>query len=124
MTVQILTGDCRELLPALADASVHCIVTSPPYFGLRDYGEPGQLGQEDTLAGYLDAIVAVFAALRRVLRRDGVAFLNIGDAYAGSWGAVSKRRSEAAKVATRSTTTRSGRAAWPRCAISASRPAT
>ena len=91
MTVQILTGDCRELLRALPAESVHCVVTSPPYFGLRDYEVAGQVGQEATLAGYIGALVASFAEIRRVLRRDGSVWLNLGDSYAGNWGASAQR---------------------------------
>jgi DNA modification methylase len=139
MTVRILVGDCRERLSELPDASVHCVVTSPPYFGLRDYGtgawEGGdaacdhkrdkgntrstiegattsqhcvfkeacgrcgatridrQMGLEPTPDDYVEAMVAVFRDLRRVLRDDGTLWLNIGDSYAGSWGAQGKRES-------------------------------
>lgn len=133
MGVKALHGDCRDVLPTLADASVHCVVTSPPYFGLRDYktatwegGDPGcghgvrrwegakqtqgaqsghaakadrlnraacqcgavrvdrQIGQEATLDGYVAALVAVFREVRRVLRDDGVCWLNLGDSYAST----------------------------------------
>jgi site-specific DNA-methyltransferase (adenine-specific) len=132
MTVRILQGDCRERLAELPDGSVHCCVTSPPYFGLRDYGtgawEGGdpdcrhvrlkrgastidgghyqsreiyaetcgqcgavrvdrQLGLEPTPDEFVAAMVEVFREVRRVLRGDGVLWLNIGDSYAGSWGA-------------------------------------
>ena len=87
MTVRILIGDCREKLRELSDASVHCCVTSPPYFGLRDYGHAGQMGLEPTPDEYVAGMVEVFREVRRCLRDDGVLFLNIGDSYAGSWGA-------------------------------------
>lgn len=87
MTAQILIGDCREVLTTLPDQSVHCVVTSPPYFGLRDYGVGGQIGLEDSPAAFVDEIVAVFREARRVLRDDGTLWLNLGDSYAGSWGA-------------------------------------
>jgi len=143
MTVTILNGDCRDVLKTLPDESVHCVVTSPPYFGLRDYGtakwEGGDTGcdhqgtvrasDKSTLAGYTsedvkirsygmpfrdqcgkcgarridsqigleptpDAfvaeMVAVFREVRRVLRSDGTLWLNLGDSYAGSWGAQSR----------------------------------
>ena len=81
MTVRILDGDVRERLRDLPDASVQCCVTSPPYYGLRDYGVLGQLGLEPTLAEYIARMVEVFRDVRRVLRDDGVLWLNIGDSY-------------------------------------------
>jgi len=83
-TVLILNGDCREMLSTLADEGVHCVVTSPPYFGLRDYGVAGQIGSEATPAEFVDALVAVFRDVRRILRADGTLWLNMGDSYAGS----------------------------------------
>lgn len=90
MTVRILIGDCRSRLRELPDDSVHCIVTSPPYFGLRDYGTPGQIGLEPVPADYVAEMVALFRDLRRVLRPDGTCWLNLGDSYAGSWGAQAR----------------------------------
>ena len=84
MTVRILQGDCRDVLKTLPDESVHCVVTSPPYFGLRDYGAAGQIGLEKEPHEYVAAIVEVFIELRRILRPDGIAWLNLGDSYAGS----------------------------------------
>jgi DNA modification methylase len=81
MSVTILTGDCRERLAELADGSVNCIVTSPPYYGLRDYGNASQLGLEETPEDYVAEMVAVFREARRVLRDDGTLWLNIGDSY-------------------------------------------
>ena len=80
-------GDCRAVLPALAADSVQCVVTSPPYWALRDYGLGAeQLGLEASPLEYVANLVAIFDEVRRVLRPDGVCFLNIGDSYAGSWG--------------------------------------
>jgi DNA modification methylase len=87
---RVIFGDCRETLRTLADESVQCCVTSPPYFGLRDYGHPGQIGLEKTHATYVGQLVTVFDEVRRVLRHDGVLWLNLGDSYAGSWGAQSR----------------------------------
>lgn len=81
MTVRILIGDCRERLRDLPDASVHCCVTSPPYFGLRDYGVEGQMGLEPTPDEFVAGMVEVFREVRRVLRDDGTLWLNIGDSY-------------------------------------------
>lgn len=83
MTVTILKGDCRDVLLDLPADSVHCVVTSPPYWGLRDYGIEGQLGLEDSAADYVAGMVAVFDAIRRPLRDDGTIWLNLGDSYAG-----------------------------------------
>lgn len=81
MTVTILHGDCRAVLPTLTDCSVQCCVTSPPYYGLRDYGVDGQIGLEPTPDEYVAEMVAVFREVRRVLRDDGTLWLNIGDSY-------------------------------------------
>ncbi len=91
MTTQIIQGDSRQVLATLPDASVQCCVTSPPYFGLRDYGCAGQIGLEQTPDEYVAQMVAVFREVRRVLRDDGTLWLNIGDSYAndGKWGGSS-----------------------------------
>ncbi len=81
MTVRILEGDCMEVLRSLSDESVHCVVTSPPYFGLRDYGMAGQIGLEPTPGEFVAKLVAVFREVRRVLRADGTAWVNMGDSY-------------------------------------------
>jgi len=75
-------GDCREVLATLPAESVNCVVTSPPYWGLRDYGVAGQLGLESTPEEYVANMVAVFGEVRRVLRDDGTVWLNLGDSYA------------------------------------------
>ena len=80
--VQILNGDCRDVLKTLPDQSVHTCVTSPPYFGLRDYGHTGQMGLEPTPDEFVSELVNVFREVRRVLRDDGTLWLNIGDSYA------------------------------------------
>jgi DNA modification methylase len=82
--VTIHNGDCREVLKTLADQSVNCVVTSPPYYGLRDYGVEHQIGLEQTPDEYVAQMVAVFREARRVLRDDGTLWLNLGDSYAGS----------------------------------------
>jgi len=82
MTIRILTGDCRDVLRTLADGSVQCCVTSPPYYGLRDYGAAGQIGLERSLHDFIAELVAVFREVRRVLRDDGTLWLNMGDSYA------------------------------------------
>ena len=91
MNVQILHGDCRETLKTLPDASVNCCVTSPPYFGLRDYGHDGQIGLEQTPDEYVAQMVAVFREVRRVLREDGTVWLNLGDSYARQGGKESSQ---------------------------------
>lgn len=87
---QVLKGDVLARLADLPDESVHCVVTSPPYWGLRDYGVDGQIGMEPTMGEFLGRMVGVFREVRRVLRRDGTCWLNMGDTYAGSWGAQSR----------------------------------
>lgn len=87
MTVRFITGDALTELRNLPGASVQCCVTSPPYFGLRDYGVDGQMGLEATPDEFVAGMVGVFREVRRVLRDDGTLWLNIGDSYAGSWGA-------------------------------------
>jgi len=77
----ILEGDALHALQRLPAQSIQCIVTSPPYWGLRDYGIEGQIGLEETLPQFINRLVAVFAEAKRVLRDDGVLWLNIGDGY-------------------------------------------
>ncbi len=79
MTVKILIGDVRDELRELPDESVHCVVTSPPYWRQRDYGNPAQIGIEPTPEQYIEEMVAVFREARRVLKTDGTAWINIGD---------------------------------------------
>ena len=86
----LYVGDCLAVLARFPDRVVQCCVTSPPYWGLRDYGVEGQLGLEPTPEEYVSALVAVFREVRRVLRDDGTLWLNLGDSYAGSWGAQSR----------------------------------
>jgi DNA modification methylase len=84
--ITIYTGDCRDVLAELPDESAHCVVTSPPYWGLRDYGVDGQLGLESTPEEYVATMTAVFEECRRVLRSDGTLWLNMGDGYSASPG--------------------------------------
>lgn len=81
MTIELIEGDCREVLRELPDQSVNCVVTSPPYFGLRDYGVENQMGLEPTPDEFVQALVGVLREARRVLRDDGTLWLNIGDSY-------------------------------------------
>ena len=85
-THRIIVGDCIEGMRTLPDGIAHCCVTSPPYWGLRDYGHEGQIGLEGTPEEYVARMVEVFREVRRVLRDDGTLWLNLGDSYAGSWG--------------------------------------
>lgn len=80
--ISLLVGDAQERLADIADQSVHCCVTSPPYWGLRDYGVQGQLGLEKTPQEYVERLVEVFAEIRRTLRPEGTCWLNLGDSYA------------------------------------------
>jgi DNA modification methylase len=91
VTITLLTGDCRNVLPTLPSNSVHCVVTSPPYYALRSYLDAShpdkhrELGSEATPDEYLAAMVGVFREVRRVLRPDGTCWVNIGDSYATSF---------------------------------------
>lgn len=84
MRLEYKIGDCRDILKTLPDKSINCCVTSPPYFGLRDYGNDNQIGLEETPEDYVNEIVQVFREVRRVLRDDGTLWLNLGDSYNGS----------------------------------------
>jgi DNA modification methylase len=88
MTTKILIGDCREMLRTLGPESINCVVTSPPYFGLRDYGVAGQMGLEPTPDDFVSGLVDVFDDVRRILHGDGTVWLNIGDSYCSTdkWG--------------------------------------
>lgn len=83
----LIIGDCLNILPTLESGTVNCCVTSPPYFGLRDYGMEGQIGLEKKPDEYVAKLVHVFREVRRVLRDDGTLWLNLGDSYcAGATG--------------------------------------
>lgn len=81
--VTILTGDCIEVMKTLPDGIIDCCVTSPPYYGLRDYGVSGQIGLEESVSEYVEKMVSVFREVRRVLNPMGTLWLNLGDSYAG-----------------------------------------
>lgn len=86
--IRVLAGDCRDVLPTLEAESFDCVLTSPPYWGLRDYGAAGQIGLEPTLDGYIEAIAGVARELWRVLKPSGTFWLNLGDCYATGAGRV------------------------------------
>ena len=96
MRGELLVGDCIASLKTLPDQSVHTCVTSPPYFGLRDYGMDGQIGLEDTPDAFVARLVEVFREVHRVLRDDGTLWVNLGDSYSGSgkgvWNAPDDRK--------------------------------
>ena len=77
----VLCGDAAQALKLLPDRSVQTVVTSPPYWSLRDYGVEEQIGRDDSLKGYVDSIVCAFEQIKRVLRDDGTVWLNVGDSY-------------------------------------------
>lgn len=87
---RLLCGDALATLRRLPPESVQACVTSPPYWGLRDYGIPGQLGLEESPDEYVQKLVEVFREVRRILKDSGTLWLNLGDSYAGSWGAQSR----------------------------------
>lgn len=80
-STQILQGDTRELIKTLPDKTFQCAITSPPYWGVRDYGVEGQLGAEPNLDDYIADLVSIFSEVRRVLKDDGTFWLNIGNTY-------------------------------------------
>ncbi len=82
--IKILQGNCLEVLKDLPEQSVNTCITSPPYWGLRDYGKGEQLGLEDTPEEFVESLVKVFREVKRVLRDDGTVWLNLGDSYASS----------------------------------------
>ena len=86
MKAKILEGNVLETLKDVPACSVQCVVTSPPYYGLRDYGVDGQIGLEETPEAYVEKLVQVFREVRRVLKDDGTLWLNLGDTYAGGKG--------------------------------------
>lgn len=91
-TLTLLLGDAVDQLRTLPDGSVDCVVTSPPYFGLRDYeGHPEQIGLEETPAEYVASLLRVFAEARRVLAEDGTCWLNLGDSYAYPPGSAGRQ---------------------------------
>jgi DNA modification methylase len=104
MSTTILVGDCVESMAFIPSGSVHCCVTSPPYFGLRDYGADGQIGLEPTPDAFVAKLVEVFREVRRVLRDDGTLWLNLGDSYSnagtrqGDCGGISGKTNDHRKV--------------------------
>ncbi len=92
---ELYCGEVQKVLADMPDESVQCIVTSPPYFGLRDYGMKGQIGLEETPEEYIQRLVEVFRELRRVLATDGIAWLNLGDSY---WGGKGRSGAGSAKT--------------------------
>ena len=106
-TQRIIPGDCIAGLRTLPDASVHSCVTSPPYWGLRDYGHDGQIGLEATPEAYVARMVEVFREVRRVLRDDGTVWLNLGDSYTSGGRdtrAADKKHEGAREMTTRAPT--------------------
>jgi len=83
-TNKIICGDALETLKNFPNESINCCITSPPYYGLRDYHKKGQVGREATVEEYLNRLVAVFREVRRILKKDGTCFVVIGDSYAGT----------------------------------------
>ncbi|MCA1624017.1 MAG: site-specific DNA-methyltransferase, partial [Acidobacteria bacterium] len=81
---KIIRGDALKILKKLPDESVDCVVTSPPYYRLRDYGVPGQIGLEPNFTAYLERLLTVFDKVRRVLKPSGTCWIVIGDSYGGS----------------------------------------
>src|SRR5215212_913113 len=90
----LFEGDVSEVLSRLPESCVQCIITSPPYWGLRDYGIHGQIGLEPTLAGYIHKLTSIFSEVRRILKPEGILWLNVGDGYTSGnrgWRAPDKK---------------------------------
>lgn len=83
---KILLGNVLDVLPTIPDETIDCVVTSPPYYGLRDYGVDGQIGLEETPEAFVEKMVLVFREVRRVLKKEGTLWLNLGDTYAANRG--------------------------------------
>jgi DNA modification methylase len=98
MRYKLLQGDAYEQLRKLKSRSVQCVVTSPPYWALRDYGVEGQLGQESTPNEYVSKLVAIFSEVKRVLKDDGTLWLNLGDTYVGSGQSNGQNISSLSKI--------------------------
>ncbi|MFW6172504.1 MAG: DNA-methyltransferase [Elusimicrobiota bacterium] len=82
----LMVGDAKDMLKEIPDLSVHCVITSPPYFRLRDYGIKGQIGNEDSINDYIQKLIEIFRRVKRVLRDDSTLWINMGDSYNGSGG--------------------------------------
>lgn len=92
MKYKLVCGDALKVLKRMPDRLIQCCVTSPPYFGLRDYGAQGQIGLESTPEKFTGRLVEVFREVKRVLCDDGTLWVNLGDSYAGSWGNQSRKK--------------------------------
>lgn len=98
--IDVQIGDSRQLIHGLADKSIDCVVTSPPYWGLRDYGHPDQIGLEKTPEEYLKKLLDLFDDIKLKLKDDGNCFVNIGDTYSGSgngYGSISPKNTTLCK---------------------------
>jgi len=91
---KILQGDSLEVLKKMESGSVDMCMTSPPYWGLRDYGDPGQLGLEPTFQEYIDKLVGIFDEVKRVLKDTGTCWVNLGDTYASGGGKAVEQSSK------------------------------
>jgi len=80
---KIHVGDCLSVLKKMDSNTIDCCVTSPPYWGLRDYGVDGQVGLEESLSEYIEKLTGIFEEVRRVLKSTGTLWLNLGDSYNG-----------------------------------------
>ena len=96
--IKILQGNCLDKLKELPDQSINTCITSPPYWGLRDYGEDKQLGMEDTPEEFVNNLVEVFREVKRVLRDDGTVWLNLGDSYSSGGRTTTTNQSSSLTV--------------------------
>lgn len=100
MMQEIMQGDALEVLKMYPDEYFNCIITSPPYWGLRDYGVDGQLGLEPTFQEYIAHLIEIFNEAKRVLTKDGTCWVNLGDTYAGSGKGIGTDRTKCKEVYT------------------------
>lgn len=92
--MKIIHGDALSVLKTMEDESVNCVITSPPYWGLRDYGVEGQLGLEKTFQEYINKLCNIFDEVKRVLKKDGTCWVNLGDTYCGAAGGYYPHKNE------------------------------
>lgn len=121
MGVRIINADVLDGLRQLEDESVHCVVTSPPYWGLRDYNADGQIGLEETPQAFVARLVGVFREVRRVLRKDGTCWVNLGDSYAAG-GVLGRKDTDEATLARRAAQSGTGQGVGSRVGVGAAKP--
>ena len=113
MSATIIYGSAAEILSAMPDGCVDTVITSPPYFGLRDYGVKGQLGLEATFQEYIQKLADIFDSVRWVLKETGTCWVNLGDTYASSGSSGSRVGGEGKNGLSATKHQGRGRTSWP-----------